>query len=120
MSDFIYEIYPLALDCGVSINDFWQYSITDITDIIKSFTRNKQKEIKNRLIFNYDLASKIQIFVGSLLSKDFEIPSVYDLHPELFEVEKEMLDKERVEKKLLINKERMRAFAEKHNMARTK
>lgn len=93
--------------------------------MIKSYKRKEKRKIKDKTIYNYQLANLIKLTVGSLLSSDINIPDIYELYPDLFAEEKLHLDEEklhldngRIEKELLLHKERMRDFAIRFNKNR--
>lgn len=113
-------LYRTALDCGVSPCEFWEYSPGEVTDIIESFVRKEKNRTKEKLMYNYQLATYIKLFVGSLLSKDIEVPELYDMYPEIFKDERKSIEKEKIEKELKLHKERMRQFAIRHNQNRYK
>lgn len=69
-------------------------------------------------MYNYSLASYIRSFVGSILSKDVEVPTLYELYPELFKQELENKDKEMIEQELQLHKERFREYAMRYNEKR--
>ena len=69
-------------------------------------------------MYNYSLASYIRNFVGSILSKDVEIPTLYELYPDVFKEELENKDKKKIEQELTLHKERFREYAMRYNEKR--
>ena len=53
------ELYPMALDCGISSSLFWNSSVLEITDLMESFERTERRKQKQRAIDNYYLADQI-------------------------------------------------------------
>jgi len=53
--------------------------------------------------------------VSLLFSNDAKPLEVWDYAPELFQEEKEQVERARQEQEMRLHKERMRAFAESHN-----
>lgn len=69
-------------------------------------------------MYNYSLASYIRSFVGSILSKDVEVPTLYELYPDVFKEELENKDKKKIEQELTLHKERFREYAMQYNERR--
>lgn len=90
----------------------------EIRDLIKVYTKHKEEKTKETIMYNYSLANYIRIFIGSILSKDVEIPNIYELYPDIFKDELEKNRKERIEQELLLHKERMREYAVRMNELR--
>lgn len=78
----------------------------------------KEEEIKSDLkmkaILNSTLARQIGEYVATLISNKAKVSSVEDLYPYLFRGEEEN-SKEKVEKDLVIYKENMKSFVQRHN-----
>lgn len=108
------------MDCGILPDQFWGYSLSEIIDLIKSYQRIEKRRMKDTVIYNYQLANLIKLTVGSLLSDEINTPDIYELYPDMFNEEKIISDKERIEKELLLHKERMRDFAIRFNKNRSK
>lgn len=60
MTEYIGELYPIALDVGITPTLFWEYSIQEITDIIDSRNRVLEFNRKNEYIRDYYLAKRLK------------------------------------------------------------
>jgi len=49
MTEYIGELYPIALDVGITPTLFWEYSIQEITDIAKQIKARIEKEYNTKL-----------------------------------------------------------------------
>lgn len=99
-----------ALDCGVKIDDYWNYSLYEIEEIIDSYNRRKKAEIEEYMHKEHSLASLIAHFVGCVLNGK-QIPTYEELHNPK-EVEP-LMDKEAI-----LLKERLIDYANQHNKQR--
>ena len=119
MTEYIGELYPIALDVGITPALFWDYSIQEITDIIDSRNRVLEFNRKNEYIRDYYLAKSVVEWLAPMLSKDAKPPELWNCAPDyVFEKEKEEIEKKRVEYELELHKERMREFAMRFNSQR--
>lgn len=116
MSDLISEIYPHALDCGISPERFWNLSILEVTDIIESVQRQEKSRIKQKLMNSHFLAQDIGQYTAVAVqgSDNVKIMELWDYFPELFLEEK----KEWQERQAAVYKAQMIDFAYRHNHAR--
>ncbi|MDO4647433.1 MAG: hypothetical protein Q4B26_02195 [Eubacteriales bacterium] len=88
VTDEILDIYEKALDCGISIETFWDSSMAEILDMIESWIRCDKSRRKDTAIMCYVLGRNIAEQFG----KDPVTP-LWKLFPDLFE--KEELENER-------------------------
>ena len=105
----------MFLDIGGKPLDFWDLTVLEIREMIESYNRIKIQERKEKIIESYRLSQMIANNVSLLLSKDAKPLEVWDYAPELFQEEREQVEKARQEQEMLAHKERMRSFAESHN-----
>ena len=56
------DLYPHALDCGISPERFWELSIPDIIDTMESFRRQEERKAKHELMNLHFLARDIGQF----------------------------------------------------------
>ena len=117
----IYELYPVALDCGISPERFWGLSISEIRDILESYERTQQNNTKQRLIEKHFLSKDIAQYIDLIIngSKDTKIMELWDYFPELFKSEKAESEKIRKEQELAEYKAKFIDFAHRHNRARS-
>lgn len=105
----------MFLDIGGKPLDFWDLTILEIRDMIESHNRVTIQKQKEKIVESYRLSQMIANNVSLLLSKEAKPLDVWDYAPELFQEERNQVEKARQEQEMRMHKERMRAFAESHN-----
>ena len=108
----------MFLDIGGKPLDFWDLTVLEIREMIESYNRVKIQERKEKIIDSYRLSQMISNHVSLLLSKDAKVFELWEYAPELFVEEQQAVEQERQRQALLLHKERMRDFAERHNRKR--
>lgn len=114
------DLFPLALDCGISPERFWELSIPDIIDIMECSQRQEERKVKRELMNLHFLARDIGQFTAVAIqgSDKVEIMELWDFFPDLFGREHEETEKKIQEKQLAEYKARFNDFAIRHNHAR--
>nr|DAS44342.1 MAG TPA: hypothetical protein [Caudoviricetes sp.] len=105
----------MFLDIGGRPLDFWDLTILEIRDMIESHNRVTIQKQKEKIVESYRLSQMIANNVSLLLSKEAKPLDVWDYAPDLFQEERDQVEKARQEQEMRMHKERMRAFAESHN-----
>lgn len=105
----------MFLDIGGKPLDFWYLTVLEIREMIESYNRVNIQKQKEKIIESYRLSQMIANNVSLLLSKDAKPLEVWDYAPDLFQEERDQVEKARQEQEMRMHKERMRAFAESHN-----
>jgi hypothetical protein len=105
----------MFLDIGGKPLDFWDLTILEIRDMIESHNRVTIQKQKEKIVESYRLSQMIANNVSLLLSKEAKPLDVWDYAPDLFQEERDQVEKARQEQEMRMHKERMRAFAESHN-----
>lgn len=105
----------MFLDIGGKPLDFWDLTVLEIREMIESYNRVNIQKQKEKIIESYRLSQMIANNVSLLLSKDAKPLEVWDYAPDLFQEERDQVEKARQEQEMRMHKERMRAFAESHN-----
>ena len=105
----------MFLDIGGKPLDFWDLTILEIRDMIESYNRVTIQKQKEKIVESYRLSQMIANNVSLLLSKEAKPLDVWDYAPDLFQEERNQVEKARQEQEMRMHKERMRAFAESHN-----
>nr|DAS29625.1 MAG TPA: hypothetical protein [Caudoviricetes sp.] len=105
----------MFLDIGGKPLDFWDLTILEIRDMIESHNRVTIQKQKEKIVESYRLSQMIANNVSLLLSKEAKPLDVWDYAPDLFQEERNQVEKARQEQEMKMHKERMRAFAESHN-----
>lgn len=108
----------MFLDIGGKPLDFWDLTVLEIREMIESYNRVKTQERKEKIIDSYRLSQMISNHVSLLLSNEAKIVEFWEYAPELFVEEQQAVELERQKQALLLHKERMREFAERHNRKR--
>lgn len=105
----------MFLDIGGKPLDFWDLTILEIRDMIESHNRVTIQKQKEKIVESYRLSQMTANNVSLLLSKEAKPLDVWDYAPDLFQEERDQVEKARQEQEMRMHKERMRAFAESHN-----
>ena len=58
------DLFPLALDCGISPERFWELSIPDTIDIMECSRRQEERKVKRELMNLHFLARDIGQFTA--------------------------------------------------------
>ena len=124
MTELIQELYPIALDSGISSFSFWNMTYGEICDQIESYNRLYQQQLKQR-IFEVQLQSvfikqEILPLLVEKLPDDYHKIQVWDIYPDLFKEEKKSFEQEQEADEFEHFKEKRRRFAEQHNRKRVK
>lgn len=89
------ELYPVALDIGMSSSFFYESTIPEIVDMIDSYERIEMRKQKQRAIDNQILADQIirgfNVIMNGNGKSDSEdsFKALWDYYPDLFAEEKE-------------------------------
>lgn len=108
----------MFLDIGGKPLDFWELTIGEIRDMIESHNRVNLQAKKDKIVENYRLSQMIVNHISLLLSKEAKVAEFWEYAPELFEEERNAIEQQKQNHTLLLHKERMREFAERHNRKR--
>ncbi|WP_317437031.1 hypothetical protein [Thomasclavelia spiroformis] len=115
----IIEIYPNAIDCGISPFIFWNSCLDEIYDLISSYRRREKLKQKQRAVDNAILAQQIIQGIGALFSEkdsEIEIKQLWDYYPGVFEDEKKLYEKQKEIDEFEKFKEKRREFAQRYNL----
>lgn len=114
------QLYPTALDHGISPERFWELSVPDITDIIECSRRQEERKVKQDLMNLHFLARDIGQFTAVAIqgSDKVSVMELWDYFPELFGRDHEEAEKRFQEKQLAEYKARFNDFAIRYNHAR--
>lgn len=105
----------MFLDIGGEPLVFWDLTVLEIREMIESYNRVRVQKQKDKIIESYRLSQMIANNVSLLLSNDAKPLEIWDYASELFQEEKEQVERARQEQEMRLHKERMRMFAESHN-----
>lgn len=109
---------------------FWELSIGEINDLLESYTRQEERELKKReaalkdeIMVLFNQALQIGNVVGHIINPDVEIRMPAEYYPELFVTEnktdftEQTGDKPKLSPEMELHKARMDDFIFRHNMA---
>ena len=99
----------------MEVISFWNYGVDEVIDIIESHRRVEKAKIKQELSNNYMQAFMIRDCVASLFDDKVKPKQLHEIYPDLFQEEQKVAEELQRQNELEINKERLRAFAERFN-----
>lgn len=114
----INELYPIALDCCISTDAFWNSSFGDIIDEIDSYRRREKFKQKQQAVHAHNLAQQIIEGINLIINgndNQKELHGLWDYYPGLFEEEKEKHKKQQEYNEFENFKAQRRKFANYHN-----
>lgn len=132
MTEMLYGLYPVFLDAGYGPSLFWELSIDEISDLLESYARRKEKEEKHReamlkdeIMVLFNQALQIGDVIGRMMDKNTTIKMPREYYPELFETKEETNfteqekegDEHQLSREMELHKARMDDFIFRHNMA---
>lgn len=111
MKKIIDDLLPLALQCGISIFDFYDMTFAEVRIVINAYFDKQKRELQQTASMVYAEASLTAMFVGRLISDKTKVLTLYQAFPELFkeEIKAEEKARESDEKQALLR------FVERHN-----
>lgn len=122
----------MFLDAGYGPSLFWESSIDEISDLLESYARRKEREEKHReavlkdeIMVLFNQALQIGNVVGRMMDKNTPIKMPREYYPELFGTtentnftEQEAKgDEHQLSPEMELHKARMDDFIFRHNMA---
>lgn len=115
------ELYPIALDIGMSSSFFYESTIPEIVDMIDSYERIEKRKQKQRAIDNQILADQIirgfNVIMNGNEKSDSEdsFKALWDYYPDLFDEEKEKYYQDKEEREFDNFKASRKMFANQYN-----
>ena len=117
LEELFNRILPIALRAGISIFDFWDYTLGELTLILNNYKEVEEARAKETITVSYNQAVMIAQFVG-LQMNGKKIPSMEELFPTM-RAEKQAAQSEEIEyKKAMLLKEQFMFYANAHNKQR--
>ena len=109
-------LFKDALDCGISVNEFYDMTIKELTEYRDSFLRRREIKRKDSADMVYRLAILITNGTACILSEKSKPIEFLDMFGDIFEKESKINEenKKKSSKWKFTNK-RMREFAERVN-----
>lgn len=121
MTDTLCAMYPDALDCGMSADDFWNATPVEIVDRIESHRRKMKREQTLSIERLFVLAEAIGSRVAYIFSDQRNAPNVlqpWDMYPQLFKEERQWAERSEEDRELQAYKEARKRHAAAYNQKR--
>lgn len=120
ISDDLDELYPIALDAGIPPDTFWDSSLSEIRELLESYSREEKRKRKEKILDDFIMAEAIAVNLATMFSPDTKADTVkpWDYYQKLFAEEKEIYDKNKAGRDLEEYKEKRRAYAAEVNRRR--
>jgi hypothetical protein len=107
------EWLDMALECGISEQEFWDSTLAEIERRLSSIKKIQDRNNKEKAYFIYSLSNLITISMARLYSKEATMPTLEECFPEFFNSEEIVQEKE--EQQANISAIRFRMFADSFN-----
>jgi len=114
----ISDLYPVALDNGMSSAQFWDSTMGEIMDYIESRYRQDKQKLKEKILLYYALADRIGLYVAKVVgdsNNEIEIPQPWVAFPDLFMDEKTAAEEKKRQHEMELYKAKMIDYALRHN-----
>lgn len=111
------DLYPVALDCGILPDEFWDSSYSEILDRIESHNRIEERKKKESIAANYELAALVGLHVAKIFDEDKQvsIPMMWDMYPALFAGERAEYEEKQKKALMAQYKAQMIDYSLRHN-----
>lgn len=106
MKKLIDELLQAALQCDISVLDFWDMTCLEVIQTIEAYEKKKKLSLQEEASMVYQEAQTISCFIGGLMGKG-KVPSLHESFPFLFEEDKKEIEKQ--------EKDNLLSFVERHN-----
>lgn len=113
LSDLVYKWLDSALDYGISEQDFWNMTISELERAFASKRRMRKYEAQERASYDYILADLIGRSVARVYNSNNKLPDIHEVYPTLFEQQK--IEDERAAKRDELSALRFKQFAQSFN-----
>lgn len=85
----------------------------ELKELVESYNRQQFQRQKEIASHNFVQSQMIARFVSMMFQEKGEAPDIWEFYPTLFEGDRRQIEQARIERDLIIHRERMRAFAER-------
>lgn len=103
-------LYTVAIKCGISIFDYWDYTYGEIVELINNYRERQEEKQKQQLANDYQIALLTSIFTNRA-NNGKQPPAIYEVYPDVFGEFKP----EEQNNSWIYLKEQMLDYAEQHN-----
>lgn len=110
------------MDCGIRPDEFWEYSLGEIRDLLDSYARNERRRVRDEIVARYELADLIGMYIQIPYDTDrtIKIPHVWDTYPSLFADERIAFEERQKVEALEQARISRREYAARYNEMRRK
>lgn len=108
-------LFKDALDCGITVNEFYDMTIKELTDYRDSFLRKREIKRKDSADMIYRLSTLITNGTACILSDKNKPIEFLDIFSDIFQEESKINEENKIKAQMEIHKQRMREFAERVN-----
>ena len=112
-ADFIYKWLDNALDYGISENEFWNMTLSELTRAIESKKRVDKVRLQEKANFHYILANLIGKSISRIYSSSNKMPDISEVYPTLFDSKE--IEEKKQENKNKLSALRFKQFADSFN-----
>ena len=112
-ADFIYKWLDNALDYGISENEFWNMTLSELTRAIESKKRVDKVRLQEKANFDYILANLIGKSISRIYSSSNKMPDISEVYPTLFDSKE--IEEKKQENKNKLSALRFKQFADSFN-----
>lgn len=109
-------MYHKALECGISPKDFWEYSVAEVEDLIRTFWEKRKNDLKWKIMHDFVMAEVHTRF--NFREEKQDIPHPWEYYPELFREEEQHYVKKKACDELESYKEARKEYAAEFNRRR--
>lgn len=85
MKKLIDELLEAALQCDISVKDFWDMTYLEVIQTIRAYEKKKKLGLQERASMVYQGAQLVSCFMSALYSKKAKLPTLSEAFPTLFE-----------------------------------
>lgn len=100
------------------MSSFWEYSVAEINDLLASHRRTVERQYKEHVKHDFDLAQMIENIVARAFDGTTKNLYPWDLYPDMFEEERKTFEAEQAYEDMESFKERRRAAMDRYNATR--
>jgi len=114
----IEELYPKALESGISPLSFWELTLGEVVQMINAYQRKREIYNKDIAIQQSFLSNQLLIGIHNMLGQKenaIDTLQLWDYFPELFAEEKIIYDKYQKENQQYEMAESRYSYAERYN-----
>lgn len=107
---------PIAIEHDIGIREFEELTFKEVGQIIEVRAKRREKELKNKLMQDYQMVDLMSASIGRLFSEKVVYPEIFDIYPTIFGEElAESVRQERLAREQEAITAQWKMFAEQRN-----